>query len=233
MITQIIAERDNTLILYMGGKVKTVPNTIYNQLKFRDFKGERISYKFNDDMHVQETFDDGIFNAFIKEETVQIRDGVSLCVSIKEHKETNSNELFDTLFKKIYFKSKKNEIMQQMLSVFGERVQTKTTDKETRYIIDDRFMVNDKGVSHYLSDKGNEWKFLCTVAQGNLGTMSITTDIGEIQLESTELTIMGKVGYLLAPNIQDNVFFHQLGGKLQDVLKAEVEFDTRVLEGMK
>ena len=232
MITQIIAERDNTLILYMGGKVKTVPNTIYNQLKYRDFKGERISYKFNDDMHVQETFDDGIFNAFIKEETVQIRDGVSLCVSIKEHKETNSNELFDTLFKKIYFKSKKNEIMQQMLSVFGERVQTKTTDKETRYIIDDRFMVNDKGVSHYLSDKGNEWKFLCTVAQGNLGTMSITTDIGEIQLESTELTIMGKVGYLLAPNIQDNVFFHQLGGKLQDVLKAEVEFDTRVLEGM-
>ena len=233
MITQIIAERDNTLILFMGSKVKTVPNTIYNQLKYRDFKGERILYRFNEDMYVQETFDDGIFNAFIKEETIQMRDGVKLCIAIKDHKDTNNVEVFDTMFKQLYFASKRHEIMQEMLSVFGERVQTKTTEKETQYIIDDRFMVNDNGISHYKDDNHNTWRFLCTVAQGNLGKMTITTEIGDIELASTELTIMGKVGYLLAPNIQDTVFFEQLGSKLKSVLKAEVEFDSLVLEGMK
>ena len=36
MNPQIIAERDNTLILFDTGKVVTVPNTLYNQVKYRD-----------------------------------------------------------------------------------------------------------------------------------------------------------------------------------------------------
>ena len=42
---------------------------------------------------------------------------------------------------------------------------------------------------------------------------------------------MGKIGFLLAPDITDNVFLHQLSDKMQDVLKAEVEFDTVNLGG--
>jgi hypothetical protein len=102
--------------------------------------------------------------------------------------------------------------------------------ENTAYIVDERFMVDDHGVSHYKSDYGN-WKFLCTVAQGNLSKMSISTAIGDIELESTELTIMGKIGFLLAPDITDHVFLHQLSDKMQDVLKAEVEFDTVNLGG--
>ena len=65
MNPKIIAERDNSLILFEAGKVKTVPNTLYNQVKYRDYKGERIFYTFSDGVYVKETFDDGIFNAFM------------------------------------------------------------------------------------------------------------------------------------------------------------------------
>jgi hypothetical protein len=61
--------------------------------------------------------------------------------------------------------------------------------------------------------------------------MSISTTIGDIELESNELTIMGKVGFLLAPDINDHEFFHQLTDKMQGVLKAEVEFDSINLGG--
>jgi len=62
--------------------------------------------------------------------------------------------------------------------------------------------------------------------------MSISTAIGDIELESNELTIMGKVGFLLAPDVTDHVFFHQLSDKMQDVLKAEVEFDSNKVAGI-
>ncbi len=61
--------------------------------------------------------------------------------------------------------------------------------------------------------------------------MYISTKIGDIELESTELTIMGKIGFLLAPDITDNVFLHQLSEKMQDVLKAEVQLDSSSLGG--
>ena len=112
----------------------------------------------------------------------------------------------------------------------GERVDMRTRDDKTTYVIDDRFMVDDHGVSHYKSDVGH-WKFLCTVAQGNLSKMSISTKIGDIELESTELTIMGKIGFLLAPDITDSVFFHQLSEKMQDVIKQEVQLDSIGLGG--
>ena len=230
MNPQIIAERDNTLILFDNGKVVTVPNTLYNQVKYRDFKGDRISYHFNDDMYIQETYDNGIFNAFINEETLNIRDSVALCECIKEHQNNNNSEKYELLFKKLYLRDNKAKIMKEMVGVFGERVEMITRDDVTHYIVDDRFMVDSHGVSHYKSDVGH-WKFLCTVAQGNLSKMSISTKIGDIELESTELTIMGKIGFLLAPDITDNVFLHQLSDKMQDVLKAEVQLDSSSLGG--
>jgi len=230
MNPQIIAERDNTLILFESGKVKTVPNTLYNQVKYRDFKGDRISYHFNDDMYIQETYDNGIFNAFINEETLNIRDSVALCECIKEHQNNNNSEKYELLFKKLYLRDNKDKIMKEMIGVFGERVEMITRNDITHYIVDDRFMVDGHGVSHYKSDVGH-WKFLCTVAQGNLSKMSISTKIGDIELESTELTIMGKIGFLLAPDITDSVFFHQLSEKMQDVIKQEIQLDSSSLGG--
>ena len=231
MNPQIIAERDNTLILFESGKVKTVPNTTYNQVKYREYKGDRIFYRFDDDMYVQETFDNGIFNAFISEETIQIRNSVTLCEAILEHKKSNNADIYNDLFKKLYLVENKEKIMKEMVGVFGDRVETKSNnDKGVYYIVDDRFMVDGHGVSHYKKDDGS-WAFLCTVAQGNLSKMSITTPIGDIELESTELTIMGKIGFLLAPDITDNVFFHQLSSKMQEVLKAEIEYDSMSVVG--
>ena len=226
MNPKIIAERDNSLILFEAGKVKTVPNTLYNQVKYRDYKGERIFYNFSDDVYVKETFDDGIFNCFMNGETMQIRDSIGISESIRQHKTNNQDKSFETLFKKFYFIEKKTELMAEMIAVFGDRVVTKIMkDKSCVYIIDDRFMVNDVGVSHFKDDFG-KWKFLCTVAQGNLSKMTVQTKIGEIELGATELTIMGKIGFLLAPDITDGVFFEQLTDKMKTVLKAEVQFDS-------
>jgi hypothetical protein len=182
-------------------------------------------------MYVQETYDNGIFNAFVKEETLNIRDSAQLCECIQEHKNHGNSEKYESLFKKLYLVENKEKIMKEMISVFGNRVETKSNnDKDVYYIVDDRFMVDGHGVSHYKKDDGS-WSFLCTVAQGNLSKMSIATPIGDIELESTELTIMGKIGFLLAPDITDNVFFHQLSGKMQEVLKAEIEFDSMSVGG--
>lgn len=233
MNPQIIAERDSSLILFESGKVRSVPNNLYNQVKYRENKGERILYTFNDDMKVHETYDNGIFNAFIKDETLQIRNSHVICESIIDHKKTGDTEKFSKLFKKLYFQSKKTELMKEMIDVFGDRVKTHTSGKEnpnTYYVVDERFMVDDKGVSHYM-DKKRHWKFLCTVAQGNLSKMTISTKIGTIELEAKELEIMGKIGFLLSPDITDSVFFHQLPEDLRDVLKAEVEFDSVNLGG--
>ena len=103
MNPKIIAERDNSLILFEAGKVKTVPNTIYNQVKYRHYKGDRIFYKFDDDSYVQETFDDGIFNSFMSGETIQIRDSVQICESIQAHKLNHQDTQYNKLFKKLYF----------------------------------------------------------------------------------------------------------------------------------
>mgnify|MGYP003129431249 FL=1 len=94
MNPKIIAERDNSLILFEAGKVKTVPNTSYNQVKYRDYKGERIFYTFDDGIYVKETFDDGIFNAFMNEETIQIRDSVGIAEAIRFHKSNNQAKSF-------------------------------------------------------------------------------------------------------------------------------------------
>jgi hypothetical protein len=220
---KIIAERNNSLILFEKGRVKTVPNTTYNQVKYRDYRGERIFYEFSDDVYIQETFDDGIFNAFMNGETIQMRDGVQVTTSIQRHKEDRDDDTFSKLFKNLYFIERKTELMGEMIAVFGDRVVVKTTKNgDSLYIVDERFMVNDKGVSHYMNDLGT-WQFLCTVAQGNLSKMTLQTKIGDIELGSTELTIMGKIGFLLSPDITDTVFFEQLTDKLKDVLKAEIE----------
>lgn len=232
MNPQIIAERNNTLILFESGKVKTVPNTLYNQVKYRDYKGERIVYHFDNETYVQETFDNGIFNAFMNEETIQIRDSVSVCESINHHKENNQDKTFVGLFKSLYLVEKRDEIMAELIDVFGDRVKTIKRDSGTiLFVVDERFMVDDKGVSHYKDDSGT-WRFLCTVAQGNLSKMTISTKIGDIELGSTELTIMGKIGFLLAPDITDTVFFEQLTDKMKAVLLAEVEFDSSKVAGI-
>ena len=232
MNLQVIAERDSSLVIFEAGKIKSLPNNTYNQVKYRDFKGERIMYEFDDDCYVHETYDNGIFNAFVKDETMQIRDSETICQSILDHKKTGDVDKFNEVFKKLYFKQHKAELMQEMINVFGDRVKTHTsTSKEnpiTHYVIDDRFMVDDKGVSHYI-DKNKRWKFLCTVAQGHLSNITISTKIGTIELKSKELEIMGKIGFLLSPDINDNVFLHQLPENLQNVLKAEVEFDMEKL----
>ena len=146
--------------------------------------------------------------------------------SIQAHKLNHQDTQYNKLFKKLYFVEKKSELMKEMIDVFGDRVRTKTNkDNTTLYVVDERFMVNDSGVSHYKDDSGH-YKFLCTVAQGNLSKMTIQTKIGEIELGATELTIMGKIGFLLAPDINDGVFFNQLTDKMQDVLRDEVLFDS-------
>ena len=143
MNPKIIAERNSSLILFEAGRVKTVPNTTYNQVKYRDYRGERIFYKFNETAYVQETYDNGIFNAFMKGESIQMRDGTQVTNSIQKHKENSNDNTFNKLFKDLYFIEKKHELMGEIIDIFGDRVETKSDKSDNEmYIVDGRFTLN-------------------------------------------------------------------------------------------
>ena len=68
--TSIIEEREELLIIINNEEqVRTVPKSPYYLLKYKSFKGNRIFYKFSEQIYIQETFDDGIFNV-ITEKTL-------------------------------------------------------------------------------------------------------------------------------------------------------------------
>ena len=105
MTYQIIAERENSLLVYEDGKTKIYTNDTYNLLKFKEFNGERIilhtKSKLDDEItkiYVQETYDRGIFNVQYNKETLQIRDCIQMSKAIDEYLKTDSNKKIKELF---------------------------------------------------------------------------------------------------------------------------------------
>ena len=93
------------------------------------------------------------------------------------------------------------------------------------YVIDGIFMVDNKGTSFYRRNRptvdGNNWEFLCTVAQKGVRKVNIETEIGLLELDGTCMTILAKIGFFCNPNIEDRVFMNQLPDKIQKLLRDE------------
>ena len=247
---KIISVREDHILVYKDGTVQTKINDSYNKLKYGKYDGNRIFYKFEDGILVQETYDDRIFNCQYSGMKIQIRKADELCNVITCRDKTG----FIELFKDCYYEDHREELLNDMVrDSFGSRVimrkraSNDVHDKDYNpldissgdkiIVIDDRFMVDQHATAHFLKQwskektqlsnhnwrgsKKSRWEHLCIVVQGGLRSKGIKTDIGIIKLDSKILEILAKINYLLHPNVKDTVFMGQLPDWLSKMLIAE------------
>ena len=222
MCSCIRSVRDDHLIVYYNGKIMTKINDTYNNLKYGKYDGNRIFYKFDDEAMIQETYDDRIFNCTYKGETMQVRKSEKICESILD----NSIDNYAVVFKETYYEIHKIELITDLVKrSWGERVKLRN---DNTFVIDDRFMVDDKATAHY-SKRGKNikedkrWSFLCIVVKGRPRKKSIKTKIGLVELDEKLLEILSKINFLLYPNMNDHVFISQLPEWLTKTMTAERE----------
>jgi len=222
MCSCIRSVRDDHLIVYYNGKIMTKINDSYNNLKYGKYDGNRIFYKFDDEAMIQETYDDRIFNCTYKGETMQVRKSEKICESILD----NSIDNYAVVFKETYYEIHKIELITDLVKrSWGERVKLRN---DNTFVIDDRFMVDDKATAHY-SKRGKNikedkrWSFLCIVVKGRPRKKSIKTKIGLVELDEMLLHILAKINFLLYPTMTDTVFTSQLPEWLTKTMIAERE----------
>ena len=222
MCSCIRSVREDHLIVYYNGKIMTKINDSYNNLKYGKYDGNRIFYKFDDEAMIQETYDDRIFNCTYKGETMQVRKSEKICESILD----NSIDNYAVVFKETYYEIHKIELITDLVKrSWGERVKLRN---DNTFVIDDRFMVDDKATAHY-SKRGKNikedkrWSFLCIVVKGRPRKKSIKTKIGLVELDEMLLHILAKINFLLYPTMTDTVFTSQLPEWLTKTMIAERE----------
>ena len=130
-----------------------------------------------------------------------------------------------------------------MINSYGGRV---VAHKDGSFVIDDVFMVNSHGQAHNISSrksKNPQWSSLCIVVQGSLTPKTIDTKVGAIEFDTTLLTIMYKIDYLVSPTVKyaldsnnkiikgsgliNNTFMSQLPEWLQKEIMINAGLDTR------
>jgi len=229
MTIQILKETDQHLVLHLeDGRVDTVINDNYTKLKYgKSYEGNRIFYKFEDGIEIAETFNERIFNCTYNGETIQFRDNRSN--KLAEVIQKKSKELYIELYKEIYFENHRTELLNDMMiENYAGRV---VAQKDGSFIIDDVFMINSHGQAYFISSKRSknpQWSNLCIVVEGRLYPQIIQTKVGAIEFDTTLLTIMYKIDYLISPTVNsitgmiNNTFMYQLPNWLQKQIELEV-----------
>jgi len=213
MNVTFLDERDGLFIVMVEGKVKTIVSDSYSQLKYKTYNGNRIFYDFGDGFKIQETYDDRIFNCYLNDVVINIRDGNRIAEFVLD----NNKSGYERFIKEHYIEQHRTELLDKVIATFDDRV-VKVKDG---YVVDDMFKVDNKGTSYFATGMGtldDTWKFLCTVAQGNIRKMSIDSAVGLLELDTTCMTILAKIGFFCNPNVHDNVFMNQLPQKIQKLL---------------
>ena len=217
MNVSFLDERDGLYIIMIEGKVKTILKDSYSQLKYKTYNGNRIFYDFGDGFKIQETYDDRIFNCYINEVVINIRDGKKIAEFVLDKNKSG----YEDYVKEHYLEQHRTELLDKIIATYNDRV-VKVKDG---YVVDDIFKVDNKGTSYCKSGvvklpsaKHGNWKFLCTVAQGNIRKMSIDSEVGLLELDTTCMTVLAKIGFFCNPNVHDKVFMDQLPQKIQKLL---------------
>jgi len=224
----LIDERGKLLLIYDdNGKVNTITKDAYNELKFKSYGGNRIFYTFKEDYDVAETYDARIFNCTYDGNTIQIRDGNAIAMAITAHKKSGDLHPYITLFRSIYFKKHKDDLIRSFVDSIADTKDRIRILNDGGILVDDMFMVDDHGTSYYRNpgnDVGvNAWHHLCTVVQGELRTMFIDSPIGQVEIDATTITIIGKVLFLMNPNLKDSVFMNQLPASYRKTLRENAK----------
>lgn len=243
MTFQIIAERDNTLLVLENNKIKTYPNDFYNELKLKKFDGDRIILdmfsKEKGIIKITETFNRGIFNVEYMGEVIQFRDKNVVCLGIKQWLEANETTEIEKAYVDLWKKNNETKLMEMLAGFFGDRVKVIDCSlgghKGLAFDVDGLFRINKQGTCYTKTNyrRGHEtldekWSSVCIVPNGTVRPFSIMTKIGKIELTGNDVVILSKVGFLLSPKkIYDRVFFDQLAQPLKRVLLDEVKQEAK------
>lgn len=220
----ILEARKDMFVLVLNGKVQTVPLTPYTEVKYRHFNGNRIAYRFNQEMEVQETYDDGIFNCTYRTAQMQIRKRDAIADAILQHYKRESTSAYERLFLQEYADRNCIDLLKFMLAGYRQRLRFEEKGNSEEAIhVDDSFKVDRHG-NAYVKDDNHEYRRICIVVQGNLSETSVETPIGRIRLDETALTILAKTMFLLNPKLEDEVFRRQVPSQVL----ASLEEQSRV-----
>ncbi len=215
----VLEERKDLIVLILHGKVQTMPLTPYTEAKYKHFNGNRIAYRFNNEMEVQETYDDGIFNCTYKTAQMQIRKRNAIADSVLQHYRCGSTEAYERLFLQEYAERNYIELLKFLLAGYRQRLRFEENSGDGAIYIDGSFKVDRHG-NAYVKD-GNEYRSICIVVQGNLFETSVETPIGRVSLDEKALTILAKTMFLLNPNIEDEVFRRQIPPQVLAALQEQ------------
>ena len=217
----ILEERKDMFVLILHGKVQTVPLTPYTEVKYKHFEGNRIAYRFNEEMEVQETYDDGIFNCTYKTAQMQIRKRDAIAEAILQHYRCGSTSAYEILFLQEYADRNCIDLLKFMLAGYRQRLRfEENKNNEEAIHIDDSFKVDRHG-NAYVKDDDHSYRRICIVVQGNLSETGVETPIGRIPLDETALTILAKTTFLLNPNLEDEVFRRQMPSQMLAALEEQ------------
>ena len=220
MTLRILEERSDLYIIQDERGISTVPRTKYFELKYKDFASERIKHVFDQECRIEETYNDGIFNAYRGNRTIQISDAENIAETIMN----NDAKRFREIFTEWYSIQIQDDVLRALFVKYPHRIDMKKM--RGKYIIDGVFMVDNKGSAHKLVN--NKWKFLCIVASGSENGQKINLPThGEVELSSLTIVILSKVMFLLHPNPADSVFMNQLDKELKShVLNIESRYSV-------
>ena len=230
---QIVAERENTILILDNGMIKSYPNDFYNELRLKTFNGERIildiQSKQKGTIHITETYNRGIFNVEYMGEVIQFRDKNKVCMGVRQWLYQQESNIIEDAYVELWKNNNQSKVMQMMADFFGDRVKVVKNDTdENLFEVDGLFRINNQGTCFTKRDISNKWSAMCVVPAGKIRPFKIQTNIGEISLTETDVVILAKVGFLLDPKkIYDRVFFNQLSRKLQRVLKDEMKAELK------
>ena len=182
----VIDSSERRILLWDGTAVRAIPYDPYHGLKYRDFDGNRIFHAFGGDrrLRVEETYNDGIFNAYMTprgdaaadtaaadapaEMVAQIPDAIGIAEAVLE----DDAGAFERIFRHWYGKHMQSEIVDYlMVAGNSHRVRAVPTSRcgdtgepEEAYLIDERFLVDKHGVSHYYDGYGGRLRAFANVA---------------------------------------------------------------------
>ena len=242
MRSQLLEERKDQIIMLTQKGVVVKRKTAYNLLKYGRFNGERIKYRFSETIFVEETFEDGIFNCTHIGDQVQSTRSNEVARAIMEHQETGSAAKFAELFYKSVTEKNLAPIVKFLLSKYSDRLRFDETARVV--IIDDTFMVDTDARAYLIEDEEKSQikgiqakrniKKLCVVVHGHkdMEAVRVKMDsrLGQFLLDEKDLTMLGKIFFLLNPDLKDDAFRTQLPSPLLEQLKRKKDNNKTVIE---
>ena len=171
----VIDHNEHRILLHDGTAVRAIPYDPYHSLKYVQFDGNRIFHAFGGDRRhrIEETYNDGIFNAYrivdgldgeaAVEQVVQISDALGLAKAVL----SDDARAYGAIFAEWYGKKMQSEIVEYMIvagnanrvaavqldDVGNEGRGGGTSEAEKAYVVDGRFLVDGRGAAYYLSER--------------------------------------------------------------------------------